>query len=333
MNAISIPRSVLAVSVPFILISGLALITQLATVAFTPLFYQAMTIDLVLIIPAFYFILRHKTSIPPITVVPCIVIGIIAGSILIPASEQQLLEIIKTWVLPIIELGVVSLIIYKGYTLVSQYKTAKTEVRDFESAIHHATQQVLPGRIGDFMATEITVFYYALIRWRAKDVRVGEFTYHKKSSSYSLWLAFLLVTAIEVSVVHVLVARWSDMAAWIVSILSIYGGIQILAIRKSMSFKSIAVKDGIVYLHYGIFRQAIIEISNIETFTLRPTITDDSDAFMFSPLSDADGINLLIQTKEPVLITTLYGFKKMAKTIGIYADEPEHLASLLERTK
>ena len=73
----------------------------------------AISIDLLLVVPLIYFALIRKTQIPKTTIVPIMVLGMILGMYFLPKQDQTYLLLFKTWALPILELSIVSIIIFK----------------------------------------------------------------------------------------------------------------------------------------------------------------------------------------------------------------------------
>jgi len=58
------------------------------------------------------------------------------------------------------------------------------------------------------------------------------------------------------------------LAAWMLTILSIYTGFQLLAFAKSFSKRPILIENNTLYLRYGIMSNAEIEIKNIKSIEI-----------------------------------------------------------------
>ena len=93
-------------------------------------------------------------------------------------------------------------------------------------------------------ATEVTVFYYGFINWKTRETNVNEFTYHKKSGTPDLSYAFIgIIDLVETIAIHFLLTRWSFIAAWILTALSISTGIQVFGFAKSVTQRPISSKS------------------------------------------------------------------------------------------
>ena len=77
----------------------------------------AICADLLLTSPMLYFLLIRNTSVPKVTVLSVFILGLILASCILPAEQQWLPALIKTYTLPVIELGVVAWILHKVYRI------------------------------------------------------------------------------------------------------------------------------------------------------------------------------------------------------------------------
>ncbi|WP_231850227.1 hypothetical protein [Winogradskyella sp. PG-2] len=113
-TSLKIQKSLIIFVIPLLLIAVMVVLTNSSL--FTANSNQlslAITIELLLTTPFIYFLLIRKTTIPKTTVVPFIIIGVVICSFILPKENLYYLYLFKTWVLPLIELSVLSFIIYK----------------------------------------------------------------------------------------------------------------------------------------------------------------------------------------------------------------------------
>jgi len=180
---------------------------------------------------------------------------------------------------------------------------------------------------------EIAVFYFGFISWKKRIFSANEFTYHKNSGTISVLLGFMLVIIIETYVLHILLLKWSSIAAWIATGLSIYSGIQIFGFLKSLFQRPILIDNGKLYLRYGIMSEAIIDIKNIASVEISSSdLTINESTRKLSPLGELDSHNFLITVHKENTVHGLYGIKKSFKTIAFYVDDKEKFQRLLEST-
>ena len=121
MSIISRSRLLLAIAIPATIFIACAAIT------FSAKFQQhpqplslAVTLDLILIAPLAYYLIIRKTSVSAFTAARVLLLGIMLAGLLLSKSNAYWLNIIKTWISPLIE---VALITYLGWKF---YQAAKT---------------------------------------------------------------------------------------------------------------------------------------------------------------------------------------------------------------
>jgi len=126
--------------------------------------------------------------------------------------------------------------------------------------------------------------------------------------------------------------KWSTVAAWIVSGLSIYSGIQIFGFLKSMSKRPFSIEANTIHLRYGILSEATIDINNIKSIEISSKpIEFDDNIRKLSPLGELESHNIVINVKNENAMTGLYGVKRKFKTLAFYIDEKEEFKAELDK--
>lgn len=303
----------------------------------------AISIDFVLTIPIIYFLVIRKTTIPNFTAISLMVAGLFLGLYFLPEQNQTYLQIFKTYFFPVIELGIVSVVIWKVRATIIKYKKLKlsyegkeTEISfDFFTVLKNSCEEILPKLPASLLATEIAVVYYSILNWKKTKINpTKKFTYHVNSGTVGLLGALVFIIAIETIALHLLLAEWNVIAAWILSILSIYTGFQLLAFAKSFSKRPILIENDILYLRYGIMSETEIEIKNIKSIEIseKPleelieieVSEDKAKSKLYqklSPLGNLEQHNIIIRLHEKVKLNGLYGINKEFEVLGFHVDE------------
>jgi len=283
----------------------------------------ALTVDLVLTIPLVYFLLIRTSKIPKTTVLPVMILGVLIGSYVLPEENQMYLDLFKTWALPVIELSALTFIIFKVRKAVRQFKSNSTESLDFFTTLKTTCSEMLPKAAVMPVVMEISVIYYGFITWKRRDLKENEFSYHKDSGTPALLIAFIFLIAIETLVLHILLYRWSEVAAWILTCLSIYSGIQILGFLKSMLKRPISIEGDKLCLRYGIMSETTIDLDNIASIDISSRDIELNDITRkLSILGELESHNLILSLKKENELLGLYGAKKTYKKLTIYVDNP-----------
>lgn len=281
-----------------------------------------ITFDLLLTVPVLYFFLIRKTSIPKTTVLPCLIIGMITCSVILPTQNQHYLDLFKTWVFPLLELSIISYIIYRLTKVIKRYKANKSDKVDFFTALKSTCYEILPKSVVIPLVTEIAVFYYGFIYWKKRNLNENEFSYHKDSGTVALLISIIFVVAIETFVLHILLQKWNITVAWVLTFLSIYSGVQLLGFLKSLSKRPISIKDNKLYLKYGIMNETIIDLKDIDSIEISSKdIELNRETRKLSFLGELESHNIIIRLKKENELTGLYGIKRKYKNLALYVDK------------
>ncbi|WP_296382588.1 hypothetical protein [Winogradskyella sp.] len=323
-KTLNVQKSLIIFAIPLLLITSMVLLTYSSLFeANSNTLSIAITIDLLLTTPLIYFLLIRKTSILKTTIVPFIILGVIVCSLILPSENQYYLGLFKTWVLPVIEFSILSFIIYKIIKARRLYKLNTQNIsNDFFTTIKATCSEILPKVAATPFVTEIAVFYYGFINWKKRTLKPNEFSYHKDSGTIGLLIALLFLTAIETVTFHLLLSKWNTTAAWILTGISVYSGIQILGFLKSMLKRPILIEDDVIYLRYGIMNETTIHIQDIESIELSTKdIELNKTTRKLSLLGDLEGHNLVIKLKHEQTLNGLYGIKRAYKILALHVDE------------
>lgn len=283
-----------------------------------------VTVDLLVCIPVVYWLVIRKSKIPNITVVPVLVIGLVVGTVLIPKTNQGFLELFKVWVLPVVELSVLGYIVFKVRKALQVFRKQKDNTADFYDAVKATCEEMMPAFVAKLFLTEISVLYYGFINWRSRPIGENEYTYHQKSTTKTILFALIFVIGIETVALHFLLLQWSAVAAWILTIVSIYTALQVFGMAKSLSQRPIVIGDKTVQLRYGILAQVEIKIDNIKSIELSKASIDlNSSIKKLSPLGSLDSHNIILHLKAEQYISGIYGIRRSAHSIALHVDEVE----------
>jgi hypothetical protein len=319
----NLQRNLIVFGIPLLIIVLIILIARSPMFTTNPdTLSIGITFDLLLTVPFAYFLLIRKTKIPKTTIFPFLVFGIISCSIILPSENQYYLDLFKTWAFPIVEISVLSFVIYNVRKAIKSYKSNKTESFDFFTTLKNTCFEILPKEIVIPFVTEIAVFYYGFINWKRRYLKENEFSYHKDSGTVALLLAIIFIIAIETVAFHILLAKWNNIAAWILTFLSIYSGIQIFGFLKSMLKRPISMENDQIHLRYGIMTETVIDIKDIDQIELSSKdIELDKNTRKLSFLGELESHNIIIHLKKENELIGLYGIKRRYRNLAFYLDD------------
>lgn len=330
-RTIHINRNLINFGIPLALLGTLILLMKSSFLNGNDTLNFAITADLLLTVPLVYFLLIRKSEIPNTTAIPVMIVGLLIGSYFLPQESQTYLSIFKTWALPVIEILILTFVIIKVISAIRKYKGLKGATPDFFDALKSTCYEILPKRLVLPFATEVAVFYYGFINWKTRRVRENEFTYHKKSGTPALFYAFILIIGVETVGIHFLLARWSVIAAWILTALSIYTAIQVFGFAKSLGKRHISINKDSLTLKYGILNEVEIPFTDIDKIELsRKSLEKNDLTKTLSPLGEIESHNVIISLKKENELIGLYGMKKKFNLLGLHIDEPKEFKEKME---
>ena len=324
----------LVFGVPLLLISTLFLLVNSSFfIKYPRELSLGITLGLLITVPFIYFLIIRKKEVPKVTVISLFVIGIVIASFIIPKEHQSFLSQIKNFILPVIEVVVFGFLVFKARKITQELKRQSNNNLDFYKAIQLATHSVFPNKIGELLATEISVIYYGFLAWKKRKLKKNEFSYHKNSTSLSILLGLILVILIETIAVHALAEKWNVIIAWILTALSVYTCLQLFSLMRSISKipSEIDSVNKVLTLRYGFFCEAIIPFENIENIEVaEKDLSTVKGVVSFSALGSLDTYNVILDLKEKAVFKSFYGIQKTYTSLAFYIDDKHQFKNVLE---
>ena len=326
-------RSFIQYGLPLAMLLGLVILAQ--KVSFTDLpkeFMLGLTIDVLITVPVVHYLLIRKTGKSKLTVFTFFVLGLVLASIFIPVEGQFYLNHFKHWVLPLVELTVLTVVIRKVRILSREFKTSKGDL-DFYSALSRATKEVLPEPLPRFFTSEISMFYYGFFAWKKKATLENEFSYHRKTGTGSILGVFVFLIGLETFPFHLLISRWNEVVAWVITIISIYTALQLLGILRSIARRRIRLGENELHLNYGIMADVSIPYAAIVSVEEQNKgLKFDKEIRQLCPFGELEKYNLVIKVSETMTIKGMYGLNKSFTTLALFVDEKEKFVNELTRS-
>jgi hypothetical protein len=324
-NILKVAFLVSIVTVSIFVVQNSFLISQ-------PLMASAITFDLVITLPIAYWFFVRKTKISRLTVGAFVTFGIILASVILPADNRQFLNYLTYFVFPVAELG---LLAYAGFIIYRARKTYESLIKnrkDFLEVLRMTLLAHFPSSIlAKAVSFEIAGFYYAFFSWKS---RRGErlFTYHKNNGTSALLLVLGFIIAVETLVLHILIAQWSVIVAWVLSAFSIYFLFQIFAHGKAIFVRPIEITDDKLFIRCGLLGDAEIDLENIESVeNTAPPSEMEKSSIPLSPLGKFALCNVKISLRKENVLNGIYGKHKSFETIYLTIDESEKFKAEIER--
>lgn len=266
-----------------------------------------VTFDLTLTIPlVWYLVVVRSGAARPMTLAPVFVVCMMLAAFVVPRGQQQFLHDLRYLSAP---LEIVTLI-FLGQRL--------AKVRDVESATRAMFGH---SRVADFVASEVSILWYALFCWRKKAPEEG-FTIHQRNGWGTIAACIVAMIGFESIGMHLLVQQWSVTAAWVVTALDVYGVLWIIGDYHALRLRPTYAADGILHLRYGLRWNAEIPLTEIESID---DVSGEADWKRKNVLKMAmlDEPKYLVKLRRPVTVNGLAGIRRTIDAIAVLPDDIE----------
>ena len=328
----------------YLFIYGLPLCILLVSIALamSPLMLHhtelgiGITYDMVITAPFIYFLLIRKRDIPKITVVPFFILGIVLATLTLPSNQQFHLDLIKTYLFPIVELVVLGVVGFKVYTTIQVFKANGKSSNDFYSILKATTSDVLGNpRVANIFASEIAMFYYSLFAWRKPKLQQNQFTCYKDNGLLALLLTVIGVMLVETIVLHMLLIEWNAIVTWVLTGTSIYTAIQLLGHVKALTQRHSSLENGLLKLKYGLFGDIQIPLQAIEKAIPFATEMEESEERIqqLALIGGLESHNIALYFKSPQRLEKIYGITKSCDILLLHIDQKEEFLKLLQDSR
>lgn len=241
---------------------------------------------------------------------------------ILPAHQRQyILQLRK--LSGVVEVGMLVYGFSKIRQLQAEYRRLEAE---FPDPAHHLYQS-LTTVMGDswyvkVLASELSIVRFGILALQKQRISakvLSQYSVYKEAGYAAIFCVFLFVGMIEISAVHLLLMRYSAIAAWIVMALSGYSILFLIGDFSAIVKSPILVLPHKLVLRAGIRWRMVVAMDNIASVEkVSPLAQPDTDAFNGSLMKSA---TVCIVFKHPVEISRLYGKPLSTQKILMSVDD------------
>ena len=191
-------------------------------------------------------------------------------------------------------------------------------------------KDILSNPIYRYVFIELSLFYYIVKNIRTgKPDSEGKFINNIKGQS-DMVLVISLIAIMEIVPIHLLVTNYSHIAAWVVTILSLYSVLWFWGDYSALRLKHSYINDDLIHLKVGIRCSAVAPLEQIESYEFGEFTPEELTSKTFLNASLRKQGNLLIKFKQPVKATTMFGIQKHFTEIALRIVNVDDIRSALE---
>jgi hypothetical protein len=285
-----------------------------------------ITFDLAIGIPLVYwfFVVRggHARA---VTVAPLFLVGLMLASFVVPRAQQQFLGQLRLFVAPAAEVLLAIALIQR----VRQMRLERSSDADPYVRISTAARALVGDtRAAEVVASEFAMLYYALFCWKEKpqdDPRA--FTLHERSGWSSVVACILVLIVAESVGMHLLIALWSPIAAWIWTALDLWGMVWLIGDYHALRLRRSSIDDEMLHIRYGLRWSVSIPIASIVAIEAvqREEEWKRREVLKVAILEEP---RWLITFDAPVIAHGLAGLRKEIRAIALLPDDDAPISAL-----
>ncbi|MGE7184772.1 hypothetical protein ACQKKK_12465 [Peribacillus sp. NPDC006672] len=250
--------------------------------------------------------------------------------LIIPSSQKEFFNQILIWLIPVLEVSIVIVVLYNIIKSIIRYKrNNKNQENDFLEIARISLEPKLGnGFVLGAVLTELSVFYYSIIglfRKRTLNENKKIYSYHKTSQIKTIVILFSILITLEGILFHFLIQLWSDVAAWIFTVLNIYALLYMIGLYNSVRLLPHLIYFDKLIIRLGYQSSIELDIRNIESIQIAKKqggIGEKIPKETYYAMLNMDSPQYEILLKEPAFMRSSYGRKKYVQTVVFRADEP-----------
>lgn len=319
---------------PFSLAAA-ALLSACVAVRYTPGFAATpdlaawgITFDLTISIPLLYWFFVVRTGkAQALTIIPVFLLGSLVARLLLPTAQQVFVRELASVVLGVGEAVLAATLARRVIALKKQGLAAGDPYERISAA---ARALLGHGRVAEIVASEVAMVYYALFTWRQRpDPRERSVTFHERNG-WGTVVAFIFVLIVaEGLAMHLLLSRWSAIAAWAWTALDLWAMLWFLGDFQALRLRRTWLNEQGFHVRYGLRWSVTIPRDLIVSFRAVQNESDwkRRDVLKISMLEDP---RWLITLGDVTTAHGLAGMRKEIRALALSPDQEEWIADLVE---
>ncbi len=319
------PARLLALGLLAVMVAvELAIVTFAGAAASTDAVANAIVVDLTLGAVLVVWLLGvRRGGLPRVVLLPTFLAGLGLSHLLVGVHEPAALDLLGQGAVAA-ELAVVATVfraVGRGARALGR------EAGDVLVAIRQSVERALgTGVVARMVASEGAALWFAIGAWRRPVPGYGGARrFASGTRTGGIHVALMVVSVVEVVAVHLLVSRWSHLAAWVLTALALYGLLWILADLRAIRLRPTTLDDHTLVLRTGLRWTMTIprdRIRAVERRDWRHRFGRGEDELSLAVAGEPD---IIIELDRPLRATGPFGITRTARRIGFSADRPDEV--------
>lgn len=297
-----------------------------------PVVPLAVTFDLVVFVPALYWLLVIRPAGASATRVVAAFMLSLLGARFVLLPDQRAYLLYARFLIAPFELALMAYVVIKVRRAARGYRAAGLAA-DVPERIAAALANAFPYAIvGKIFTTEMALGYYALFSWRhAPHVPAGAdaFTFHRKSGLIGLYAAVIGASVVELFVAHLVVHAFSPRLAWSISVVSAFGVLWLLGFTRAIVQRPVLVTAGGAVVRNGVQWTLDVPFAAIERVETGRVKALDRRAPESLRVGGSGRPSAVLHLRQPLTAIGAYGRARPVRTVSLTLDDAPAFARAL----
>ncbi len=276
----------------------------------------------------YYFLIVYRSSVRPRTVLTVIATNFAASKFLNLVGLKTLLLFAA-----LIEIVFFILLLLRIIRIVQKYLQLRSSGKSRIDAVRETGAQILrdmqSNPIYRYIFIELSLFYYIYKNLRKENPDSDGKLVNNIAGASDLVLAISLLTIIEIIPVHMLIYHYNTIAAWVVTVLSLYTLLWFWGDYSALRLEHSFVDNDKIHLKVGLRCSAVAPVEQIESYELGEFVHEGLKSKSFLGASVSKKSNLLIKFKQPVKATIMFGIQRQFTEIALRIINVDDIKSAL----
>jgi hypothetical protein len=196
-----------------------------------------------------------------------------------------------------------------------------------EERVQRAVAGMVPQQMTALVTAELRLLSMALFSWGGGLAARDPAAFSSASVLAPMLLAVVALGIVETALLHLILARWSSMIAWVATGLGLFSLIYIVGLAKSLVYLPSRLEDNQLLVRLGHFQKVEVPYQAIVGASLAaPCQTIAPETLNLAIMSSP---NVLIELDNPRSTVSLTGKRRTFDRVALKIDRPEEFLTSL----
>lgn len=281
-----------------------------------------------------YLVLVRPGIVPRAVLAPLLLAGLLTASWLVPEGQERVVTALGlAW--GALEMALILVVATRIGRVVRVTRAARRRGLHLARALAEGLTAALGhARVAEILAQEAVAVYHGLLGWLRRAPRVDgktSFSHHREHPWGAAVFGLSVITLGEGLAVHVLLAKWSPVAAIIATALHAYTLLWLLGDYQSMRHSPIVLdaRERALRIAIGLRLHLDVSLDDIEWIGTDASQIDTTtrDHLRGTVMGDP---NVLVRFRAPQTATMLFGRERACATLDLRVDRPDELVGAVQ---